>query len=186
MMNKRIISDEIYIIDNFLTEEACDVLIEFSEDRGYEEAKVNLDGKQVLMTTVRNNERILDMDNQRAERYWSKLESFHPSELGNSIAIGLNELFRFYKYTPKQRFKKHRDGRFERNEREFSAYTFMIYLNDNFTGGETEFGEVIIHPKKGSALIFRHELKHEGKTVTDGVKYVLRSDIMYRLKMENE
>jgi len=185
-MKKHQLHNEIYLIDDFLTKAECDELIKYSEQKGYEEAKVNLDGKQVLMTTVRNNQRVLEMNEERAEQLWSKLKSFHPMELGMSNAIGLNELFRFYKYTPKQRFKKHRDGQFQRNEMEFSAYTFMIYLNDNFTGGETEFDEVIIHPKKGSALIFKHELKHEGKAVLDGIKYVLRSDIMYRLTTENE
>lgn len=185
-MNKRIIANEIYMIDDFLSHDECDALIAHSEQRGYEEAKVNLDGKQVLMTTVRNNQRILETDEYRAVDYWTKLEPFHVQKLGNSMAIGLNELFRFYKYTPNQRFKRHRDGRFERNETEFSAYTFMIYLNDNFTGGETEFDEVIVHPKKGSALIFRHELKHEGKAIVEGTKYVLRSDIMYRLMIEHE
>ena len=31
------------------------------------------------------------------------------------------------------------------------------------------------------ALIFLHSLYHEGNEVTQGVKYVLRSDVMYRL-----
>jgi hypothetical protein len=30
------------------------------------------------------------------------------------------------------------------------------------------------------ALIFLHSLYHEGSEVTQGVKYVLRTDIMYR------
>jgi hypothetical protein len=29
------------------------------------------------------------------------------------------------------------------------------------------------------ALVFDHGLIHEGAAVTDGVKYVLRSDVMY-------
>ncbi|MFK7786734.1 MAG: 2OG-Fe(II) oxygenase, partial [Crocinitomicaceae bacterium] len=136
---------------------------------------------QVLMTTVRNNERLLDMNTERAEDYWDRLREFHPPILGNSRAIGLNELFRFYKYNATQRFKRHRDGSYVRNEEEFSAYTFMIYLNDDYLGGETSFNDVVVEPKKGTALIFRHELKHEGKPIINGVKYVLRSDIMYQL-----
>ena len=185
-MKKTALHEEIYIIEDFLSKEACDSLIQFSENQGYEEAKVNLDGKQVLMTMVRNNERVLDLNKDRAEEYWDRLSIFHPAQLGKSTAIGLNELFRFYKYGHKQRFKKHRDGSFERNETEFSAYTFMIYLNDDFSGGETAFNELTVEPKKGTALIFRHELKHEGKPIIDGIKYVLRSDIMYRLNEENE
>ena len=185
-MKKISLQDEVYIIEDFLTEQECDSLIKFSEEQGYEKAKVNLDGKQVLMTMVRNNERFLDLNVNRAEDLWERLKSFHPEQLGNSKAIGLNEMFRFYKCTENQRFKRHRDGSFERNDTEFSAYTFMIYLNENFTGGETTFNELIIRPEKGTALVFRHELKHEGKAIHTGIKYVLRSDIMYRLNKEDE
>jgi hypothetical protein len=48
-------------------------------------------------------------------------------------------MFRVYKYLPGQQFKMHRDGSYERNENEKSFYTFLIYLNDDFEGGETEF-----------------------------------------------
>ena len=56
----------------------------------------------------------------------------------------------------------------------------MIYLNDNFEGGATSFDDTIIKPKKGAALCFIHEQKHEGSPVITGIKYVLRSDVMYR------
>jgi len=58
----------------------------------------------------------------------------------------------------------------------------MIYLNDDFKGGETKFNDLIVAPKKGTALIFYHYLEHEGSEVIEGTKYVLRTDIMYRLK----
>ena len=58
----------------------------------------------------------------------------------------------------------------------------MIYLNDNFKGGETRFNNLIVAPKKGSALVFYHYLEHEGAEVLQGIKYVLRTDIMFHLK----
>jgi prolyl 4-hydroxylase len=58
----------------------------------------------------------------------------------------------------------------------------MIYLNDAFEGGETKFNKCSIEPATGKALIFRHELLHEGCPVITGIKYVLRTDIMYRRK----
>lgn len=64
---------------------------------------------------------------------------------------------------------------------ECSERTFMIYLNDDFTGGQTAFYEfdVDVAPRLGMALVFQHRLLHEGCTVRSGVKYVLRSDVMY-------
>ena len=56
----------------------------------------------------------------------------------------------------------------------------MIYLNDDFTGGETTFDDVSIQPKTGTALCFIHEQKHEGTPVIEGTKYVIRTDVMYR------
>jgi prolyl 4-hydroxylase len=102
----------------------------------------------------------------------------------NSHAIGLNELFRFYRYQPGQEFKKHRDNSYIRNNKEASYFTFMIYLNDNFTGGATTFKDIVVKPKQGTALVFYHYLEHEGSEVTEGTKYVLRSDIMFRLRDE--
>jgi prolyl 4-hydroxylase len=63
-----------------------------------------------------------------------------------------------------------------------SLLTLMVYLNDDFEGGETEFpeqGETIV-PRAGTALLFQHMLLHAGKRVRSGVKMVLRSDVLYR------
>jgi hypothetical protein len=56
----------------------------------------------------------------------------------------------------------------------------MIYLNDDFTGGETLFENCTIRPQTGMALFFIHHIRHKGETVAAGRKYVLRTDVMYR------
>ena len=35
-------------------------------------------------------------------------------------------------------------------------------------------------PKTGTALIFNHDTLHEGRPVTMGTKYIIRTEIMYR------
>jgi hypothetical protein len=40
--------------------------------------------------------------------------------------------------------------------------------------------DVEVVPRTGMALLFQHALVHEGCVVTHGVKYALRSDVMYR------
>ncbi|WP_458628744.1 2OG-Fe(II) oxygenase [Winogradskyella sp. PC D3.3] len=88
-------------------------------------------------------------------------------------------MFRIYRYTKGQRFKMHRDGSYERNENESSFFSFIIYLNDNFEGGETKFRKFeTIVPQKGSVLLFQHAYRHEGKESIFGTKYVLRTDVM--------
>ena len=59
--------------------------------------------------------------------------------------------------------------------------SFLVYLNERFTGGETDILDIgVVTPKAGLALCFRHHLIHEGRTVRSGIKYVLRTEIMYR------
>ena len=61
----------------------------------------------------------------------------------------------------------------------------MVYLNDDFSGGATNFyngdgtPNARVQPKHGMALVFRHAQLHEGAPVTSGRKYVLRTDVMY-------
>jgi len=170
----------IYTVDDFLTAAECDEHIAWSEKRGYQQAKINAFGRQVTRTDVRNNSRIIFKDEALAERLWKRVEPFCVSELGYMSAIGLNEMFRFYKYSLGQKFKAHIDGSYERNETESSLFTLMIYLNDHFLGGDTWFEDLVIQPKTGMALIFKHDLLHEGREVIKGIKYVLRTDIMYK------
>jgi len=173
-------TETIWTLANFLSAEECAELIQMSEALGYDEAEVSLPGGARMMKGMRNNYRLLYQDNTLAERYWQKLKDYCPLVIETSRAVGLNEQFRFYKYELDQRFKRHIDGRFHRNEQEESRVTFMIYLNEDFEGGETNFDQVSIKPKTGSALCFIHEQKHEGCPVSKGIKYVLRSDVMYR------
>ena len=175
-------SEIIWTIDNFLTKKDCDDLILFSEQKGYEEAKVSLAEGARLMKGIRNNYRLIYPDAQLAAQYWQHLKPFCPAEIESSVATGLNEQFRFYKYESNQRFKRHIDGRYKKNELEESRITFMIYLNDDYEGGETKFDEVTIKPKTGTALCFIHEQKHEGCPVPVGTKYVIRTDVMYKIK----
>ena len=78
--------------------------------------------------------------------------------------------------------------------RQSSLFTFLIYLNDEFKGGETTFfvpsvkeGVINAYPVKpimGSVAVFPHgeaqgALLHEGTGVVEGAKYVIRTDVEY-------
>ncbi len=181
-MQKHILTNNIFTINNFWTSKECNDFISKSEAIGYEPATVETESGPKVVTTVRNNNRVIYKNNELADLLWQKLKPFAPTEIGNSKAVGLNELFRFYKYQPGQEFKRHRDQSYIRSNGEASYYTFMIYLNESYEGGETIFTNLTIQPKLGSALIFLHNLEHEGSPVKKGVKYVLRTDIMFRFE----
>ncbi|HEX2627864.1 MAG TPA: 2OG-Fe(II) oxygenase, partial [Chitinophagaceae bacterium] len=161
------IAKHIHVINDFLSPEECNKFIARSEELGYDASTVATDKGQRRIEEVRNNYRVLFTDENLATELWRNLERKIPGKIGNSVAIGLNELFRFYRYEPGQLFKKHIDESFIRNESEASYFTFMIYLNDSYKGGETKFDETIVTGKKGMALIFLHSLPHEGAEVTE-------------------
>jgi prolyl 4-hydroxylase len=180
-MKKNNLEEFLFTIDSFLTPSECDELTIWSEHKGYEEAKIQVSGKEIMMKTVRNNSRITFVDYDLANRIWEKFKPFAVTRFANSEVTGLNELFRFYRYEKGERFKKHIDGSYIRNEEEASYFTLMIYLNDDFEGGETSFNGHSIKPKKGMALAFYHGMKHSGEEIKSGIKYVLRTDVMYKL-----
>ncbi len=172
---------QVYEIANFLSKEECDELIDLSESLGYETAKINAFGStQIVNTHIRNNQRIIHDDRTLADQVWSKIKDHVIEYWQERKACGLNERFRFYKYAEGQEFKRHTDGKFVRNTNERSEYTLLIYLNENLTGGETEFSRIKIKPEIGKAVFFKHERRHSGNKIISGVKYVLRTDIMYR------
>ena len=54
--------------------------------------------------------------------------------------------------------------------------SFLFYLNDDFTGGETEFTEGgIVTPRRGSVLVFPPYwmFPHAGRRVITGTKYIM-------------
>lgn len=71
------------------------------------------------------------------------------------------------------------DGAFARSDR--GLLTLMIYLNEGFAGGSTRFHDwdIDVVPRTGMALLFQHRVLHEGCVIEAGVKYALRSDVMY-------
>lgn len=76
-----------------------------------------------------------------------------------------------------------------------TVFTLHLYLNDSvaeagdaaaLVGGATSFlssndqRKVDVDPKAGRVLIFQHSgLNHSGDRVTKGVKYTMRTEIMY-------
>lgn len=181
--------DKVFVIYDFLSGEECAALIQRSEDLLYEPGLV----AEVVIEEVRNNERVLVDDPSLAQDLFRRAEPLLPAVIEGKSLVGFNERWRFYRYRPGQTFKPHRDGSYLRMETwEESQITFMIYLNDGMTGGETRFfadvEQVIqqhpylsVQPKEGMALVFLHPIWHEGAVVHSGQKYVLRTDAMYKV-----
>jgi prolyl 4-hydroxylase len=182
--------DRIFVIHDFLATDECDAFIANSEHAGFDQATITTITGATLDKEVRDNARLIVDDPSLAEKLWRRAQPFLPSELDDAKVAGLNERFRFYRYDAGQRFAPHFDGYFRRADNERSYLTFMVYLNDEFTGGEPKFYSndrilrTTVHPARGMALVFAHLQLHEGASIISGRKYVLRTDVMYALSAE--
>eukprot|EP01112_Ceratiomyxa_fruticulosa_P005805 TRINITY_DN1664_c0_g1_i1.p1 TRINITY_DN1664_c0_g1~~TRINITY_DN1664_c0_g1_i1.p1 ORF type:complete len:349 (+),score=83.07 TRINITY_DN1664_c0_g1_i1:128-1048(+) len=201
-----------FLLHNVLTEEECRLYLEEVERLGFTEAPITTGlNSYAMMSDVRDNLRVMWQASDRMlTPIWQRARSFFPTYLGDmklkwhlKTTNALNERLRFYRYDPEQTFRPHFDGCYRRpSGDEQSHYTFIIYLNDGFDGGETTFfpgninslwskkpvaKERRVNPRTGTALVFRHtgvnSPLHEGSPHHSiGMrKYVLRSDVMYSL-----
>jgi prolyl 4-hydroxylase len=143
-----------------------------------------------MMTQVRNNERVEFDDDILAVDLMGKLMlalgDEYPHVYDGRAFAKSGAHFRMYRYVPGQYFKPHKDGSFTDGPHE-SEITVLVYLND-CQGGETvlmpygvsqAWAHLSFQPKAGDVLMFEHNVWHEGRPVTTGEKYVLRTDLFY-------
>lgn len=191
MRKEPLVGDDIFVVHDFLTAEECERFIAESEAVGYGDAPITTGDGPILLQEFRNNSRAMIDDPATAAELYDRIRTFLPGEFLGWQPSGLNERFRYYRYTAGQKFDWHYDGEYHRGNGEESRYTFMIYLSGGTTGGETLFhlhegsveddaADLRVAPHVGMALLFRHDVLHTGAVVLDGVKYVLRTDVMFR------
>ena len=85
--------------------------------------------------------------------------------------------FFFTRYLNGGQIGPHIDGNRTAGEHQ-SVATILLYLNEDFQGGETCSATWKVKPVAGSALILKQDVKHWGLPVKNGAKYIMRSDIM--------
>jgi prolyl 4-hydroxylase len=170
-----------WTVDDVIDQTFCLSLRKRIDDMNPEVAPITTASAPVMNTRVRNNERVMFDDVELAANLYQRLLPAIPMQIANMNRHSNNERFRGYRYQPGQRFAPHFDGSFARNEHEVSLVTLLVYLNDDFSGGSTNFchHDVAVIPKAGRACLFQHHLLHEGVSLIAGTKYVLRTDVMY-------
>ncbi|OMJ19835.1 hypothetical protein AYI69_g6453 [Smittium culicis] len=127
--------NQIFTIDNFLTEKQCKDFITIIE------AEINRDpeGAQIVPSkkpgyAFRNNYRISYNSTGLASELWhqtglKKIVSENIKIAGKD-PIGLHEKIRLYKYSSGQKFGKHYDDHLFNYQGKRTEYTLLIYLND--------------------------------------------------------
>ena len=179
----------------------------------------------------RNSSRLLTLDTTLAENLWQRIfkvlfkeiidKEVSTQPLGFDVTRGvwdldgLNEAIRINKYSAERKgfFGPHKDAQFCPNGDERSIMTFLIYLNEDFKGGETCFyfpkdsslsskgmtikEEIKLHgglengykcvkivPKIGHAVLSSQSILHEALKVRRGTKYILKTDVVVKRSLK--
>lgn len=63
--------------------------------------------------------------------------------------------------------------------------TYLIFLNDNFEGGNLNIENISVKPKKNQLLIFEGRLRHNVDKVTKGNRYTFVAHVHSKAKITN-
>ena len=164
----------LWSVDDVYTKEECDRFIALIERSSPTLATNN--------PLYRDQDRVIKDDPAIAEELFHRLYHHLPKQINTLKLVGLNERLRMYRYRTGQKFEAHMDHWYRPRENQITLHTVLVYFNDDFEGGETRFQEQIeqtIIPKSGMVAIFQHKIRHEGCPVRRGIKYAMRSDVIY-------
>ncbi|KAI0127052.1 oxidoreductase [Xylariales sp. AK1849] len=200
------------LMKDVLSHEECKSIIAATESVGYlPDAPIRDDGSE---TSILAHNVYWIVDEAFHSSLWDRVRTFIPAEVGGRKARGINRRFRVYRYVPGAEYRVHFDGAWPpsgvhpttgkyiwdaspADAKQSSLFTFLVYLNDDFEGGETTFftpslveGVMNAHPVRpimGSIALFPHgegegALLHEGTGVRKGVKYIIRTDVEYDIE----
>lgn len=80
-------------------------------------------------------------------------------------------------YSPKIVNNVHVQGR-----RQMGFWQILVYLNDDFEGGETVIGSHWIKPKVGTVLCMPHFQEHSELAIQEGTKFVARTESVFEVR----
>mmetsp|Transcript_70468 Transcript_70468/g.177675 ORF Transcript_70468/g.177675 Transcript_70468/m.177675 type:complete len:1007 (-) Transcript_70468:99-3119(-) len=178
-----------FALHGLLTEAECAAYVEAAETSGFHDSDVG----QEFPEHLRNNSRLIHFSSALATALWRRLapqlahrDIFLMQPMGFGAEgrwkpVGVNPCFRISRYRAAEQFAPHHDGMYVNDDGECSIYSLVLYLNDNFEGGELELPQnTLFRPRCGSAVFFPHDTLHAGRAVVSGCKYIARSELMFR------
>eukprot|EP00949_MAST-11_sp_MAST-11-sp1_P000231 g231.t1 len=179
---------DVFEIPLLLSAAECRQIIAVVESTGF----VATNQRETRYAAARRNGRLQCDAPALAELLWTRCAGLFQDMEDGKKAVGFSHNFRFYKYSPGDAFGMHVDDSVDHCGGVKSAFTLLVYLNDNLEGGATVFyrgsnpkkaKEVLAFlPKQGSALAHIHGprcMLHEGAQVKSGIKYLMRTDVLY-------
>lgn len=227
-MKTQLHNNQIYTIDSVINTTECIDLIKRANSKGWNNLSTSGGGHgRTGKEDPRTNKFCVFHDLHLSELLWNQVKSSLPTDLSflgnnvyfNSVTKGTEwypkfvyDKIRVYKYDVGYCFPEHIDYKVKRtvyrDGQEYiqqSFLTLLVYLNEDFEGGETGYWpdhngihcrflrneekqsckkdhQVVIKPKTGLMVVQDQNILHEGLPPTKGVKYILRTDIIHERK----
>ncbi|GAB1312245.1 hypothetical protein MFIFM68171_02455 [Madurella fahalii] len=203
LIPESLVQDKVIVLRSFFPRSLCRDYVSFLRELPL----VTTPGKPKRGEAVRVNDRYQIDDPKFADRLWSEtglketlLESDVVHLWGGEV-VGLNPNIRIYRYTPGQFFDAHYDDsnnvtlKTEGTAQPLPArttWTLLLYLTslaEGCVGGETVFyphdrrsakEQIAVGLETGMLLLHKHGhdcMLHEGREVTAGEKWVIRTDL---------
>lgn len=182
------LNDFIHIYENALESDICDFLVALFDQTLDKHERCENEGRpNFTQFNLTENRELTSEINKIHNRIISKIfeyrnkyyEFIDPRVFPQEHAF---EQFRIKKYNPggEDRFDTHVDVLDYESSRRFLS--FMWYLNDVETGGETVFKDMIIKPKKGTLLVFPPlwMFPHKGNSPISNPKYIMSAYLHYK------
>jgi hypothetical protein len=197
--------DDVSLVKDFLSQDEVDFLI--SEMTFKKQIPVGVTGKvnETKEGDSIRSYRLTTLNMDLANILWNRIQSFidyrkNPYRRFESNLwkpVGINPSFRYIRYADNGLLVPHYDFPYEENENKMTLMSLVMYLTTN-KDGATDFvheyrenddsdwtrmanKEEIYYtnsPKRGEALLFPHNILHQGNLLTTP-KTIIRTDIMF-------
>lgn len=189
--------DQLVQIVNCLTKEECDTILGTINFNNFQVSSL-INSERTSKSThcidlnVRSSTSLtLDENSEIAQLLHNNINK--SLLLYKEKIININEIFNYYpipggigvncyrepiqvlRYQRGQKYQFHHDISGNKHDPEYyRMISVIVYLNDEFKGGGTEFPHQVIKPMKGQAIIFPSSWTHPhmGQEVIEGQKFV--------------
>ena len=214
-INKELYGERAIVLHNVLTPQECLQLSSLTDEIKMQDASADHRYRNNMRCEIKSQalakvllQRIMPFVEHQKVVTPQNVNNFMQRELmiGDWNLCGMNDQFVvcYYLSENKGHLGPHYDGEHNPSQDVCSMKTFMIYLNDEYEGGTTNFlkednGDELkfdeekgiycasenqilakLKAKQGDCLIFDHKILHEGSQVTSGKKFIFRSELMYK------
>lgn len=155
----------VYLKDNFISKDECHGLIVFFK-KYFDNHGIIFDDRKII-----NLQKVcIELSDDNFFNDADLIKSLNSKLEYNIKSIDENAFVNYSHLTVRE------PGNFQDAHKDFDyhAWTSVLYLNEDFSGGETKVEGEIINPTARSLVTFQgNELQHEVLPVRDGVRYTV-------------